>query len=618
MEDKKMLQAQNRRFRWTNFTCLVWRAMSPGEDRLAAPSTYPAAKDVTAKENEMSRINKSASALIGIATISLLGMSSPVQAQAGQVIASNMFDGRLYELWRTNEGIRWIDAREACESHGATLVSITSAAENEVVASLIDAAIAAGFLCVDPSLRGHVNTWIGLFEGGGVEGAWTWVSGEPFAFTNWGPGEPNNSGGDEDFGMIFCPETGKRGQWNDARSLDPEAPPSRQYVCERPAQSACSGTLALIPNQWALISLPCDPGADNTVADLFADDLSGVYDEDWVMYRRDEALGEYVKLDLGSVIGVGRSYWLFTKLPDEVLTVEGDVNVEADVPLVVDPEGGVANLMGHPFDYDVCWADVLVNDGISLLSLSDADPGGICQSDPSDTSCLMSRVMHKWNGNAYEPFDGQTPGAMGILSPWDGFWVKASDSGLGLRVPATVGSSCEGSAPITLPDGDGPERGWYVRLIAESDSMIDPGNVFGQLPDSVDSYDPHDLIELDPIGERYLTVVFPHDEWGARSGDYSTDFRALLHDANRHSWSFEVWASPDVQRVTLRWEGPSEVLRASVVVDELTGRRIQIRPGGSTTFSVEGGMHPFTWHFGGIPNDSSDSGSAMPPAARRP
>lgn len=58
--------------------------------------------------------------------------------------------------------------------------------------------------------------------GGGfwdLGGTWKWVTGEPFdcetCYTDWYPGEPNNTGGRENFlelgGGLSCPE----GFWND-------------------------------------------------------------------------------------------------------------------------------------------------------------------------------------------------------------------------------------------------------------------------------------------------------------------------------------------------------------------------------------------------------------------
>src|SRR5262249_23259674 len=44
-----------------------------------------------------------------------------------------------------------------------------------------------------------------------MEGTFVWVSGEPVTYTNWNPGEPNNSGGNENYTEML----GSNGQWND-------------------------------------------------------------------------------------------------------------------------------------------------------------------------------------------------------------------------------------------------------------------------------------------------------------------------------------------------------------------------------------------------------------------
>ena len=65
-----------------------------------------------------------------------------------------------------------------------------------------------------------VGPWIGLFQvrhqiqepGGG----WGWVSGEPFSYSNWAPGKPNNLEEIEDYGQYFIVHgSNDQATWND-------------------------------------------------------------------------------------------------------------------------------------------------------------------------------------------------------------------------------------------------------------------------------------------------------------------------------------------------------------------------------------------------------------------
>ena len=75
-----------------------------------------------------------------------------------------------------------------------------------------------------------LQPWLGLTDVK-QEGTFLWSStGEEPGYTNWGAGEPNNSGGKEDCAHFWL----SRGQWNDDR-CDKRAWEDRKFVavCEK-------------------------------------------------------------------------------------------------------------------------------------------------------------------------------------------------------------------------------------------------------------------------------------------------------------------------------------------------------------------------------------------------
>jgi hypothetical protein len=108
----------------------------------------------------------------------------------------NPANGRRYVGFPTTT---WAAAAAMAEMLGGHLVAIDDEAENEFVR--VEFGNALG---VDR------RVWIGLTDEGS-EGDWRWTDGSPVSFTNWNPGEPNNSGGTEHYAELL----GSSGLWND-------------------------------------------------------------------------------------------------------------------------------------------------------------------------------------------------------------------------------------------------------------------------------------------------------------------------------------------------------------------------------------------------------------------
>lgn len=105
------------------------------------------------------------------------------------------FEGRFYRIY--DMGFRWDDVESLCESGGGHLLTVTSEEEWEFVKGLLQNGTKKCY-------------WLGANDVA-TEGTFLWVTGEPFEFTDWAAGEPNNDGA-EDYLEI---ETWNEYRWND-------------------------------------------------------------------------------------------------------------------------------------------------------------------------------------------------------------------------------------------------------------------------------------------------------------------------------------------------------------------------------------------------------------------
>ncbi len=107
----------------------------------------------------------------------------------------------------------WCKAEEKAVSLGGHLVTINDTEENQWICDTVlhnpDNILANAFDRLGTQIH------IGYYKN--ENGAWRWINGEISDYVNWGPGEPNNVNGPEDWGTIFTDdEDGHFGQWNDS------------------------------------------------------------------------------------------------------------------------------------------------------------------------------------------------------------------------------------------------------------------------------------------------------------------------------------------------------------------------------------------------------------------
>lgn len=186
----------------------------------------------------MSRLARNC--LAALSMVAALGLIPTAPAAPVQWTVAEGGNGHWYEAVYIPERIEWEAAKAAAEAvPGHYLATATSALENQFIFSLVeDPKFWWGpFNGVENALFGP---WLGGFQDpDAAEPAdgWQWVTGEPWSFTAWGLGEPNNSY-DEDL-LHFAHRTDGP-EWNDFK---PNYGGMNGYVVEFPEPATLGALL---------------------------------------------------------------------------------------------------------------------------------------------------------------------------------------------------------------------------------------------------------------------------------------------------------------------------------------------------------------------------------------
>lgn len=131
-------------------------------------------------------------------------------------------NGNAYELVVPAAPLNWLSAYTAAQQRGGRLVTLNSAAE----AAFVWRAVAS----TPSGWSGGQGPFIGLYKSSGV---WRWITTEALSYTEWAPGEPNNSG---TRARYWSASGGPVQTWDD----QPDANTSISYVVEFVAAQDCN------------------------------------------------------------------------------------------------------------------------------------------------------------------------------------------------------------------------------------------------------------------------------------------------------------------------------------------------------------------------------------------
>lgn len=138
-------------------------------------------------------------------------------------------NGHWYKAVINTNALNWTQMSQIANSEGGYLATITSAGENDFVFSLINSP--EFFQGIGGNGAGPA---IGGYQPDGSpepDGGWRWLTSEPWSYTAWAPGQPDNGGGVESRAHFWSGTQGLPSPtWND---LTPQDQNLGGYVIER-------------------------------------------------------------------------------------------------------------------------------------------------------------------------------------------------------------------------------------------------------------------------------------------------------------------------------------------------------------------------------------------------
>jgi Lectin C-type domain len=187
----------------------------------------------------------------------------------------------------------WTESEAEAKGMGGTLATVRDQAEQDWI-----------FNTFGGYNGGQHLLWIGLNDTN-VVFDFTWVSGEPFSYSNWASGEPNNAGGVERYVAMYYPNFNQPGKWNDwtNRLHDPGGFPFNGVVEVIPAFPFTLTPLMLdLNNQHYYLLLT---NADWTESEALAESVGGQ-----LATVRNQAEQDWIFNTFGSYGGQQRLLWI--------------------------------------------------------------------------------------------------------------------------------------------------------------------------------------------------------------------------------------------------------------------------------------------------------------------
>jgi len=312
--------------------------------------------------------------------------------------------------------------------------------------------------------------------------------------------------------------------------------------------SDTTGTTMISPG-WNMVAVPFIPDQVRDPVSLFGDDISQFrYEErNSNIYCYNEAINDW---EIPPAIETGRGYILFG-FHDKRIDAEGLFETSDITHTLKNTAGNGWNLIGNPYLEQIDFEqDIILGAGI----------------DPA---------YYYWDGAQYLYYPGG--GLTSVIDPWQGFFVHTNNNGaqLDIRYPVL------GKHTSTVAQ----KIAWRMQIRAETGEIADTHNYIGVSESASIRFDGLDKYELVPLGENFISLFFPHDDWNYNPANYTQDIRPLI--TGPVSWIFEVVTNSASDDVTLKWDMPA-LLNPDydVLLDTPFDERINMRKTAEYRFNI--------------------------------
>lgn len=282
-------------------------------------------------------------------------------------------------------------------------------------------------------------------------------------------------------------------------------------------------------NAYRMISAP--NLLDQTLVDsLFTASGFGVYDTtSWRMFHYQN--GTYVEHDSTFSFELGKAFWVISQFPRTIDFGSGISIQPRPFTIQLDPGW---NQIGLPFAFPVAWQDIM--------------------QASKDSASIEGPFEFLGSYNLAE-----------TLRPFSGYFVFNNDSTRRVSLKIPPRSSSGGSTTSLLKISG--EQNWSIQIIANCQQARDDFNYLGVHKNALEGKDRLDYVEPPPVGE-YVSVYFPHQDWGGLASKFTTDFTGDLKEGK--IWNLEVESNIASAQIDLTFEGV-ENLKPSlkvILIDE--------------------------------------------------